>query len=85
MFDKLVAKVNNIDISGFVLRTKDDTDKSELQKDIPDISKHIKKTNYNTKISEIEGKIPSISGLATTSALTVFKNEIPDVSSLFKK
>ena len=85
MFDKLVAKVNNIDISGFVLRTKDDTDISELEKDIPDTSKHVTKTDYNTKISEIEGKIPSISGLATTSALTVFKNKIPDVSSLFKK
>ena len=31
MYDKLVAKVNNIDISGFVLKTQYDTDKSELQ------------------------------------------------------
>ena len=29
--------------------------------------------------------IPSISGLATSSALTAVKNEIPDASSLVKK
>ena len=29
--DKLVAKVNNIDISGFVLKTKYHTDKSDLE------------------------------------------------------
>ena len=29
--DNLVAKVNNIDISGFVLKTKYDTDKSDLE------------------------------------------------------
>ena len=32
MSDKLVEKVNNIDISGFVLKTKYDTDKLELEK-----------------------------------------------------
>ena len=32
MYDKSVAKVNNIDISGFVLQTNYDTDKSELEK-----------------------------------------------------
>ena len=32
VYDKLVAKVNNIDTSGFVLKTKYDTDKSELEK-----------------------------------------------------
>ena len=30
VFDKLVAKVNSIDTSGFILKTKYDTDKSEL-------------------------------------------------------
>ena len=34
MYDKLVAKVNNIDISGFVLKTKYDRDKSDLEKKI---------------------------------------------------
>ena len=31
MYDKLVAKVNDIDTSGFVLKTKYDTDKSDLK------------------------------------------------------
>ena len=37
-YDKLVAEVNNIDTSGFVLKTKYDTDKSELENRIPDTS-----------------------------------------------
>ena len=32
VYDKLVEKVNKIDTSGFVLKTKYDTDKSELDK-----------------------------------------------------
>ena len=32
MYDKLVAKVNNIDISRFVLKIKYDTDKSDFEK-----------------------------------------------------
>ena len=31
MYDKLVTKVNNIDSSRFVLKTKYDTDKSDLE------------------------------------------------------
>ena len=38
VYDKLVTKVNNIDTSGFVLKTKYDTDKSELENKIPDTS-----------------------------------------------
>ena len=34
VYDKLVAKVNAIDTSGFVLKTKYDTDKSGLEKKI---------------------------------------------------
>ena len=70
VYDKLVAKVNNIDTSDFVLKTKYNTDKTELEKKIPDTSGLVKKTDYNAKITEIEGKIPSISGLATNGALT---------------
>ena len=32
MYDKLVAKVNNIDTSDFALKTKYNTDKSELER-----------------------------------------------------
>ena len=66
--DKLVAKVDNIDTSGFVLKIKYDTDKSELENKIPDISGLVKKTNYDAKIADTKGKIPYISGLATKTA-----------------
>ena len=48
VYNQLVAKVNNIDTGGFVLKTKYDTDKSELKKKIPDTSGLVKKTDYNT-------------------------------------
>ena len=51
--------------SGFVLKTKYDTDKSELEKKVPNTIELLKKVDYNVKISEIEGKILSISSLAT--------------------
>ena len=38
MYDKLAAKVNNIDTSDFVLKTKYQTDKTELEKKIPDVT-----------------------------------------------
>ena len=47
MYDKLVAKVNNIDTSGFVLKTKYTADKLDLEK----------------KISDVDKKIPDTSGL----------------------
>ena len=43
VYDKLVAKVNSIDTSRFVLKTKYDTDKSELESKIPDTSGLVKK------------------------------------------
>ena len=75
VYDKLVAKVNSIDTSAFVLKTNYDIDKSELENKIPDTSGLVKKTDYNAKITEIEGKIPSISGLATNAALTTAENK----------
>ena len=46
VYNKLVEKVNNIDTSGFVLKTKYDTDKSDLE----------------NKISDAHNKIPDNSG-----------------------
>ena len=43
VYDKLVAKVNNIDTSDFVLKTNYNTDKTELEKKIPDVSNFAKK------------------------------------------
>ena len=85
VYDNLVTKVNNIDTSRFVLKTKYDTDKSELENKISDTSGLVKKTDYNTKITEIEGKTPDLSNLATKTALTTVENKIPDISNLGTK
>ena len=91
-YNKLVTKVNGIDTTNFVLKTKYERDGSDFEdkinmvdKKIPDVSDLVKKTNFNAKIIEVEGKIPNITGLATSSALTAVENKILDVSSLFKK
>ena len=83
--DKLLAKVNSIDTSAFVLKTRYDIDKSEVENRIPDPSGLAKKTDYNSKITEIESKIPSISDLATNAALTTAENKIPNISSIIEK
>ena len=80
VFDKLVAKVNGIDTSVFVLKTKYDTDKRKLENKIPDTSDLVKKTDYDAKITEMEGKIPSVNVLATNAALTTVENKIPNIS-----
>ena len=85
VYDKLVAKVNNIDTNDFVSKIKYQTDKTEIEKKIPDTSSLVKKTNYNTKITELENKIPDVSNLATKTALTAVENKIPNVSNLVKK
>ena len=43
VYNKLVAKVDNIDTSDFMLKTKCNTDKTELENKIPDTSGLIKK------------------------------------------
>ena len=54
VYDKLVAKVNSIYTSAFVLKTKYDTDKKELENKIPDTNGLVKKTDCSTKITEIK-------------------------------
>ena len=85
VYDKLVAKVSGIDTSMFILKTKYDTDKSELENKIPDTSGLVKKTDYNTKIADMEGKILDISNLAIKTALTSVENKILSVNNLVKK
>ena len=85
VYDKLVAKVNNIDTNDFVLKTNYNTKITESENKIPNTSNLVKKTDYNTKITELENKIPDISNLATKTALTAVENKIPSVSSLVKK
>ena len=74
-YDKLAEKVDNIDTTNFVLKTKYEKDgsdfedkRSKIDKKIPDVSGLVKQTNLNAKVTEIEGKIPSLTGLATNSA-----------------
>ena len=52
VYDKLVAKVDNIDTSNAVLKTKYNTDKMELENIFPNVNDFVKKT----KLTEIENK-----------------------------
>ena len=81
VYEKLAAKVNNIDASDFVLKTKYQTDKKELEKKIPDLTDFPKKM----KLSKLENKIPDVSSLATKTRLTAVEKKIPSVNSLVTK
>ena len=72
-YEELAANVNNIDTSDLVFKTKYQTDKTELEKKIPDVTNFVKK-----KLTELENKIPDVSSLATKVALTAVENKIPD-------
>ena len=45
VYDKLAAKVKNIDTNDFALKIKYPTDKAELEKDIPDVTDFVKNKN----------------------------------------
>ena len=81
MYDKVVAKVNNIDANDFLLKTKYDTDKLELEKKIPNVADFVKEA----KLTELENKVPDISNLATKTTSTALENKIPSISKLIKK
>ena len=81
VYDKLVAKVNNIDTKDIVLKTQYQTDKTELEKKILNVTDFLKKAKH----TELEKKTPDVSSLATKTALTAVKKKIPEVSSLVKK
>ena len=63
-YDKLVNKVNSIDNTNFVSRTKYEKDGSD----------------FEDKINKIEKKIPDISDFVKKSTLTAVENQIPVVS-----
>ena len=64
--DKLLAKVNNIDTSDFVLKTKYQTDKAELEKKKPDVSKLV-------KLIELENKIPDVKQFSKKNCINCCK------------
>ena len=59
VYDKLAAKVNNIDTSDFVQKTNYQTGKGELEYKIPDVSSLVTKT----ALTAVENKIPDVSSL----------------------
>ena len=95
-YNTLKIKVDAIDTSGFVTRTKFTTDTNALddkihkvEKKIPDISGLATKSSVTCLITEqedytdkVKKKIPDISGLASKTELTAVENKIPDVSGL---
>ena len=70
VYDQLAAKVNAIqliiiDANDFVLKTKYQTGKTELEKKSPNKTDFVKKL----KLIELENQVPDISNLATKTAL----------------
>ena len=92
----LINKVDAIDTSGFVTRTKFTNDTNALddkidkiEKKIPDISRLATNSSVTRLITEqedytdkVKKKFPDISGLASKTELTAVENKIPDVSGL---
>ena len=62
------------------MKTKYQTDKTKVEKKIPNVTDFVK----NTKLTELENKILDVSSLVTKNALTAVKNKIPGGSSLVK-
>ena len=81
VYDKLPAKVNAIDASDFVFKTKYNADKTELENKIPNVSDFVKEAKH----TKLENKIPDVNDLATKNALTSVKNKKPRVNNLVKK
>ena len=76
--------MRQIDNPSFVLKANlasRKTDKTELEKKIPDLTDLVQKTKH----TELENKIPDVSSLATKTALTAVEKKIPSFSSLVKK
>ena len=53
VYDKLDANLNNTDTSDFILKTKYQIDKAQLEKKLPDVTDFVKKR----KLTELENKI----------------------------
>ena len=81
VYDKLVAKKDNIDTSDFVLKTNYNAGKTKLEKKIPDVTDFVK----NAELTKLENKISDFNNLATKTALTNVENKIPNVRNFFNK
>ena len=76
-----VVKKDVYDTYDFKLKTKYQTDKTDLEKKIPNVTDFVKEA----KFTEFEKKISDVSNLATKIAFATVENKIPDVSSRVKK
>ena len=97
----LKSKVDGIDVSKYVGRTKYETDGKAIydkidaiKKKIPVLTDFVTTARFNyeknllatkTALTTVENKIPYISSLTTKSALTAVENKIPNVTSFVKK
>ena len=88
--NNLKTKVDDIDVSKYVLKTDYDTKIGNLELKIPDIKGLLQVSSFNSKVIELENKIktaenkPDISNLATKSGLTSVENKIPKVNGFVK-
>ena len=74
VYDKLVAKVNNIDTNDFVLKTNNNTDKTELEKEV----RNIRNLATKTALTAVESKKPNFSNLVKK---TDCSTKITDIES----
>ena len=67
VYNKLVAKVDNIYTSDFVLKTNNNTEKTKLENKIPVNSNLATKT----ALTALENKIPSVSNLVKKQTIII--------------
>ena len=65
VYNKLISKVNKIDTNDFVLKTKYQTDKTELENKISNVTDFVKEA----KLTELENKIPDICNLCKKNCI----------------
>ena len=91
-FNTLKTKVDSIDTTKYVLKTKYDTEVGNLKLKIRDISGLLQTSVFISKITEVEnkiinaeGKIPDIKNLASETELKTVENKIPNIKNLASK
>ena len=91
-FNDLKTKVNGVDTTKFVLKTKYDSEGADLKLKINDVSGLLQTSVFNSKITEIgnkitgaENKIPDIINLVTKAELPTVENKIPGIKNLVNK
>ena len=87
----LKTKVDDIDLTKYVLKSDYDTKVGKLELKTPDISGLLRASTFNSKIGELENKIktakskPDISNLVIKTELKNVKNKIPNADEFLKK